>query len=76
VHSQADVSLRHAVPLAGDAVLPPAQANPFVHQATPNTTFAPTMIGITGQSQPHENRQPLLALNFCIALAGQFPARP
>jgi microcystin-dependent protein len=34
------------------------------------------MIGITGQGLPHENRQPLLALNFCIALSGQFPQRP
>ncbi len=76
VHSQSDVSLRHGVPLAGDAVLPPAQATPFVPQVAPNTSFAPTMIGVTGQSQPHENRQPLLALNFCIALVGQFPARP
>lgn len=76
VHSQADVSLRHAVPLAGDAVLPPTQATPFVPQTAPNTSFAPNMIGFTGQGLPHENRQPLLALNFCIALAGQFPQRP
>jgi microcystin-dependent protein len=26
-------------------------------------------------SQPHENMQPYLALNFIIALAGIFPAR-
>jgi microcystin-dependent protein len=76
LHGQQDPTLRHGIPLAGDAVLLPAQATPFVPQATPNTSFAPNMIGITGQSLPHENRQPLLALNFCIALAGQFPARP
>jgi microcystin-dependent protein len=29
----------------------------------------------TGGSQPHENRQPYLALNFCIALVGIFPPR-
>jgi microcystin-dependent protein len=29
----------------------------------------------TGGSQPHENRQPYLALNFCIALSGLFPSR-
>lgn len=27
-----------------------------------------------GGSQPHENRQPFLALNFCIALIGIFPS--
>jgi len=76
LHGQQDASLRHGVPVAGDAVLLPAQATPFVPQASPNAGFAPNMIGITGQSQPHENRQPFLALNFCIALVGVFPARP
>ncbi len=28
-----------------------------------------------GASQPHENRPPYLALNFCIATAGIFPSR-
>jgi len=28
-----------------------------------------------GGSQPHDNRQPYLTLNFCIALQGIFPAR-
>jgi len=28
-----------------------------------------------GGNQPHENRQPYLAINWCIALAGIFPAR-
>jgi microcystin-dependent protein len=30
----------------------------------------------TGGSQPHNNMQPYLTLNFCIALQGVFPARP
>ncbi len=38
-------------------------------------TFAPTAIGNTGGSQPHENRQPWLTLNVCIALQGAFPSR-
>jgi microcystin-dependent protein len=29
-----------------------------------------------GGAQPHENRQPFLAMSYCIALAGVFPARP
>jgi microcystin-dependent protein len=76
LHGQTDSTLRHGIPLAGDAVLLPGQATPFVAQVSPNTNFAPTMIGVMGQSQPHENRQPLLALNFCIALTGVFPSRP
>lgn len=37
--------------------------------------MAPQSIGPTGDSLPHENRQPLLTLNFCIALYGIFPSR-
>jgi len=33
-------------------------------------------IGTAGGSQPHENRQPFLAVNWCIALQGVFPPRP
>ncbi|ACF13884.1 Tail Collar domain protein [Chloroherpeton thalassium ATCC 35110] len=33
-------------------------------------------IGNTGGSQPHENRSPYLALNYCIALQGIYPQRP
>jgi microcystin-dependent protein len=32
-------------------------------------------IGNTGGSQPHDNMQPYLVLNFCIALQGVFPSR-
>jgi microcystin-dependent protein len=38
-------------------------------------TMAPNAATTTGGSQPHENRQPYLALNFCIALQGIFPSR-
>lgn len=78
LHGQQDQSLRHGIPANGDVMLLPGSVNakPFVAQANANTNFAPSMIGVTGQGQPHENRQPLLALNFCIALAGVFPQRP
>jgi microcystin-dependent protein len=33
-------------------------------------------LGFTGGSLPHNNMQPYLTLNFCIALQGVFPARP
>lgn len=35
-----------------------------------------TSIANTGGSQMHENRQPSLGLNFCIALEGIYPSRP
>jgi microcystin-dependent protein len=40
-----------------------------------NTLMAPQAITLTGGSLPHMNMQPYLALNFCIALQGIFPAR-
>jgi microcystin-dependent protein len=42
---------------------------------TPNTNLAPNVINNTGGGQPHENRMPYNALNFCIALQGIFPSR-
>jgi microcystin-dependent protein len=38
-------------------------------------TGAPALMA-AGGSQPHNNMQPYLALNYCIALSGVFPARP
>ena len=35
----------------------------------------PGTIGNTGGSQPHNNMQPYLVLNYCIALQGIFPSR-
>ena len=39
------------------------------------TSLAPASITSVGGSQAHENMQPYLALNFCIALQGIFPSR-
>lgn len=39
------------------------------------TTMYPQMVSNIGGSQPHENRQPYLALNYCIALQGIFPSQ-
>lgn len=43
--------------------------------ATNLTTLHPSTVSNFGQSQPHENRQPFLVLNFIIALQGVFPSR-
>lgn len=39
-----------------------------------NTSLNASTITSVGGSQAHENRQPFLTLNFCIALAGIFPS--
>jgi microcystin-dependent protein len=38
------------------------------------TAMSPTSISIAGGSQPHQNMQPFLTLNWCIALQGIFPS--
>jgi len=43
--------------------------------ATNLAAMLPTTISSVGGSQPHENRQPYLVLNFIIALQGIFPSR-
>ena len=51
-------------------------AKPFI-TAPLNTQFAPNMIQPSaGGGQPHQNQQPYLGVNFCIALQGIFPSFP
>jgi len=40
-----------------------------------NTAMSGQIIGPSGGSQAHENRQPYLVLNYCIALEGIYPSR-
>jgi len=49
-------------------------SNPYSNVA-PDVTMAPSTIAATGGSQPHQNMQPYLVLNFCIALQGIFPSQ-
>jgi microcystin-dependent protein len=42
---------------------------------SPATNLAPGAIAAAGGGQPHDNSQPYLVLNFCIALQGIFPSR-
>jgi microcystin-dependent protein len=51
------------------------QMNLF-NTAAANVALAPKQVSmVTGSGVPHDNRQPLLALNWCIALNGTFPTR-
>lgn len=49
--------------------------NMYTPTAPQNFTLNPLTIGVAGGSQPHNNLMPSLALNFCIAIQGIFPAR-
>lgn len=41
----------------------------------PDTSLHPSTIGPAGGSQPHENEQPFLCINFIISLFGVFPSQ-
>lgn len=47
----------------------------YTNGAANNTSFIPNSIGNAGGSQPHNNLQPYLAINYCIAIEGIFPSR-
>jgi len=53
----------------------PGNSNLTPYRTSFNTTFHPLEVTNFGGSQAHENRQPLLVLNFIIALQGIFPSR-
>ena len=57
--------------------LMPAQSNFSALYGAPSNlvAMAPNALTSTGGSQPHENMQPYLVLNFCIALQGIFPSQ-
>lgn len=76
--AQNDVSKRASTPATGAGLSVPSSsaATPFTSPGNANATFSNQMIqGFSGGNQPHENRQPYLAMNFCIALEGIYPSR-
>ncbi|MGK5049959.1 phage tail protein [Janthinobacterium sp. RB2P8] len=73
VNRQPTASLQSNVPVANALLLAPGKTIAMTVSITPDTSLAPNVIGFTGGNQPHENRQPLLGLNYCIALQGEFP---
>jgi microcystin-dependent protein len=49
--------------------------NPPYANVAPANNMAPTAIGLSGGSQPHDNMVPFLAINFIISLFGIFPSQ-
>src|SRR5262245_23907299 len=62
---------------AGTTLGRPASGKLYVTAAPPPpVSMSPSMLAQAGGGQPHNNLQPYLTVNFCIALQGIFPARP
>jgi microcystin-dependent protein len=53
----------------------PLTATPYLNGFTPTQPLSPQAIGPVGGSQPHENTQPFLCINFIISLFGIFPSQ-
>jgi microcystin-dependent protein len=61
---------------AGSGGTPPQPFGANMYSTSgPNSALAPASVTPNGGSQPHENKQPYLTLNFCIALQGIFPSQ-
>ena len=59
----------------GNVWAPDGTGTAVSYANTANAAMAGNAIGLTGSGQGHENRQPFLVLNICIALNGIFPTR-
>jgi microcystin-dependent protein len=68
---------RVATPTSNSYLSESQPPNGVYATAPPSVTaqFSPKAISFNGGSQPHDNMQPYLALNFCIALFGIFPSQ-
>jgi microcystin-dependent protein len=60
-------------PVAGDMLA--SQGASVYAPAASLGAMNPAIVSTVGGSQPHENRQPYLVMNWCIALTGIFPSR-
>lgn len=77
-YAQGDTTKRISTPAANGGLsgVGTTTVRPF-SSSPPNTTFAPNMLSPSqGGGQPHQNQQPYLGVNFCIALQGIYPSFP
>jgi microcystin-dependent protein len=63
------------VPSPSTAISDAAGATPYLATNQNLTNLNGNAVAPAGGSQPHNNMQPYLTLNFCIALQGVFPPR-
>jgi microcystin-dependent protein len=65
-----------AAPTGNALAVNPARSSAMYHAVPTNTALHQTAIGVAGGTQPIDNRQPYLAINYIIALEGFYPERP
>ena len=60
---------------AGNSIARVSSGAPYAPAGSTSAQLAPQALTPAGSDQPHNNMQPYLTLNFCIALQGVFPPR-
>jgi len=73
-HGVQGTSNNASQPVPASTLLPASNAGK-PYSASTNGNLGAASVANAGNSQGHNNMQPYLALNFCIALAGLFPSR-
>jgi microcystin-dependent protein len=74
-HNHAVGASSSATDKTPSGALPAFTAAGASYGKTADLTMSPTMTGPAGTNGPHPNMQPYLALNWCIALVGEYPSR-
>ncbi|WP_299866461.1 tail fiber protein [uncultured Hoeflea sp.] len=72
---QASASDANAVNVTGAVLARTASADSYRTDLTALTSLGAGTVLNVGGGQAHENMQPYIAVNFCIALQGLFPSR-
>jgi microcystin-dependent protein len=72
--AQTDVSKRASSPSPGNGLFGLGNSGAYAAGSSTTQPFSPVVIGATGGNMPHDNTQPYLAMNFCIALQGIYPS--
>ena len=76
-HTVQTSSQAGTTPVPTGAVLAaPAHGGNLYSSGAVSAALVGSTVGATGGSQPHNNMQPSLVLNYIIALVGIYPSRP
>lgn len=73
-YQAADVAADSPIP-TGALLAAPSSDNLYAPNGSPLVALSPTALAVSGSGLPHNNMQPSLVLNFCIAMQGIFPPR-
>jgi microcystin-dependent protein len=65
----------HQVPSPQTSIAQSANGSAFQTTTSGLVTLSDSVLAPAGGDQPHNNMQPYLTLNFCIALQGVYPPR-